>query len=207
MVDPASNASATALPFGAIDFVQFSCRADRIRYLATAFAPFIGGKVLDVGCDQRTLKQLRPDLDYLGIDIGGTPDLRVDLEATDRLPFDDRSFDTVICCDVLEHLDNLHHVFGELVRVARRSVLISLPNCWAAARQRVARGKGKIGHYGLPGTPPADRHKWFFGLTEARDFAVAVASQHQLRIAALRVSEKPRPTLVRLLRRVRRPQL
>jgi hypothetical protein len=92
------------------------------------------------------------------------------------------------------------------VRVAQRHVLISLPNCWTAARQRVTRGKGKIGHYGLPPMRPADRHKWFFGLTEARDFAVAMARQHGLRIVELRVSEKPRPALVRWLRRLRHPQ-
>ena len=78
------------------------------------------------------------------------PDLVIDLEKIERLPFDDASFDAVLCSEVLEHLDNLHAMFGELTRVSRRWILISLPNCWTAARRPVQRGRGAIGHYGLP---------------------------------------------------------
>lgn len=189
-----------------VDLVHFACRADRVRYMTEAFAPFISGRVLEVGCDQRLLKQLHPGLDYVGIDIRGDPDLKIDLEAVDRLPFPDQSFDAVLCSEVLEHLDNLHHAFGELVRVARRYILISLPNCWTAARRRVRRGTGHIGHYGLPPIPPRDRHKWFFCLTEARAFALAVADQYGLRIAQERITEKQRLAPVRLLRRLRHPK-
>ena len=52
---------------------------------------------------------------------------------------------------------------------------------------------------------PPDRHKWFFSLTEARDFLLGMGDQHGLRIADVRVSEKPRPAAVRLARRLRRP--
>jgi SAM-dependent methyltransferase len=189
----------------AIDFVHFSNRAARIRYAAQAFASVLDGKVLDVGCDAGTLKQLRPDLDYLGIDIGGRPDLVIDLERTSYLPFADRSFDTVVCSDVLEHLDTLHRTFAELVRVASRYILVSLPNCWCGARRPLRRGKGAIGHYGLPADRPADRHKWFFGLSEGRRFAESAAARHGLRIVEMRVSEKPRLGVVRALRRLRYP--
>jgi len=191
--------------FAKVDLVRFATRAERIGYAAHTFERFIAGKVLDVGCDMKVLKQLRPDLDYLGIDISGDPDLVIDLEAVARLPFEDRAFDTVVCIEVLEHLNALHRTFAELVRVARRYLLISLPNCWTAARLPVSRGKGSIGHYGLPAAPPSDRHRWFFGLSEARDFAFAVAEQHQLRILGMRVSEKPRPSIVRMLRRLSHP--
>jgi len=30
------------------------------------------------------------------------------------LPTVEKKFDCVLCSDVLEHLDNLHHIFGEL---------------------------------------------------------------------------------------------
>lgn len=188
------------------DLVSFSTRESRMEYLARVFAPVLRGRVLDVGCDRRYLKKLVPALDYVGIDVGGEPDLVVDLEQTPRLPFDDREFDVVVCSEVLEHLDNLHHVFGELVRVSKKHVLISLPNCWTAARRPVARGKGAIGHYGLPSARPMDRHKWFFSLSEAAEFARAQAAQHGLTIAALRVAEKPRPVFVRALRRVAHPR-
>ena len=188
-----------------VDLADFPTRADRIRYLAGRFERVLAGKVLDVGCDQRTLKTLRPDLDYVGIDVGGNPDLTVDLEATARLPFADASFDVVLCSDVLEHLDSLHRTFAELVRVTRKHLLISLPNCWTNARRPVRRGKGAIGHYGLPASPPADRHKWFFGLSEAIRFCEAMAERHALRIVEMRVVEKHRPALVRAARRLRHP--
>ena len=187
------------------DLIDFQTREGRMRYLEQAFHAHLSGKVLDVGCDVRTLAKLRPDLDYVGIDAGGTPDLRIDLEKEPRLPFEDRSFDLVICAEVLEHLDNLHQVFGELVRVTRSKLLVSLPNCWTAARRPLSRGKGSIGHYGLPLARPPDRHKWFFSLGEARDFMQAMAREHKLAIVELRVSEKPRPMIVRALRRLRYP--
>ena len=135
------------------------------------------------------------------------PDLRVNLEAVERLPFDDRAFDTVICCDVLEHLNNLHHMFGELVRVSGRKLVLSLPNCWTAARMRIERGHGEIGLYGLPADPPEDRHKWFFSLTQGQAFLRAMADRHGLKVLDLRATEKPRPGVVRALRRMRHPNI
>lgn len=189
-----------------VDLVDFPSRADRVRFLNTTFGHLLTGRVLDVGCDIGTLRDLRPDLEYVGIDVGGDPDLVVDLERVERLPFGDRSFDAVVCSDVLEHLDNLHGTFVELVRVGRSRIVISLPNCWAAARRPVERGKGRIGHYGLPGERPVDRHKWFFSLAEACRFAVTMADRHGLRIEQIRVSEKVRPGWVRALRRLRHPR-
>lgn len=45
------------------------------------------------------------------------------------LPFPDRSFDVVLCAETLEHLDpdDLTRAAGELRRVARRSVVITVP--------------------------------------------------------------------------------
>ncbi|MBK7643285.1 MAG: methyltransferase domain-containing protein [Planctomycetes bacterium] len=187
------------------DLIDFETREGRMRYLEQAFRTHLEGRVLDVGCDVRTLAKLRPELDYVGVDAGGTPDLTIDLEKSPRLPFEDANFDMVVCAEVLEHLDNLHQIFGELVRVTKKKLLISLPNCWTAARRPLSRGKGGIGHYGLPHERPADRHKWFFSLAEARDFTRAMAQRHGLRILETRVSEKPRPILVRALRRLRHP--
>ncbi len=187
------------------DLIAFEERSDRVRFLERTFHGIVRGRVLDVGCDVRHLKQLRPDLDYIGIDVGGQPDLTIDLEATERLPFGDRDFDLVICSEVLEHLDALHRVFAELVRVSRSKILISLPNCWTAARKPLSRGKGSIGHYGLPLRRPPDRHKWFFSLTEARAFCQSMAEQHGLSVIETRISEKPRPAVVRFLRHMRHP--
>ena len=48
-----------------------------------------------------------------------------------RLPFSDRHVDTVLCSDVLEHLHypiDVELAISEAMRVARRKVLITLPN-------------------------------------------------------------------------------
>ncbi len=185
-----------------VEYGSFPDRSKRSEYIARRFAPLLQGKVLDVGCDLALLRKLLPRAEYTGIDIGGLPDLTINLEKIDQLPFDDRSFDGVICSDVLEHLDNLHHTFGELVRVCRGHIIISLPNNWANARRPVRRGKGSIGHYGLAVDPPPDRHKWFFNLSEAAGFIEGQARKHPVVIEELYAMEKPRLGLLRLVRRL-----
>jgi len=186
-----------------IDAASFSVRANRTRYLAAHFGRFLGGSVLDVGCDMGLLRDmLPPGSSYTGVDIGGNPDIRLNLEEIEALPFGDEAFDVVACTDVLEHLDNLHFIFSELVRVSGRYLIISLPNNWTAARRPIARGSGQIGHYGLPLHPPADRHKWFFNLSEAKAFLEGQAELLSLSIVEMHITEKPRPPVVRGLLRL-----
>ena len=45
-----------------------------------------------------------------------------------KLPFSDKSFDTVLCSEVLEHLDDPNKAVAELKRVARNYVVISVPH-------------------------------------------------------------------------------
>jgi hypothetical protein len=186
-------------------FVSFPTRESRSRFVGARFAPYLTGPVLDVGCFEAPLRSIVGPARYTGIDVAGTPDIKVDLERVDRLPFDDNAFTCVLCIEVLEHLDNLHAIFDELVRVSSRHVIVSLPNCWCDARQPLGRGRGHFGHYGLPLQKPLDRHKWFFSLGEAREFVEGKARQLGLRCQELFVTEKPRPGVVRLLRKLRYP--
>lgn len=189
-----------------LDYVRFVDRDARAHYIVDRFGDLLGGRVLDVGCDRARVRKLLPHLDYTGIDIGGEPDLVLNLEQIDRLPFPDNYFDCVLCSDVLEHLDNIHWVFGQLARVTRAHLIVSLPNNWCCARKRLERGSGSISHYGLPAEPCPDRHKWFFNLSEAAQFVRAQAEKHQLGIQRMIVNEKPRSLITRLLRRVRHPR-
>jgi SAM-dependent methyltransferase len=183
----------------------FPHRLDRSKFIAFHLGRYLSGNVLDVGCDEGHLRQLVPGIRYTGIDVSGKPDLVVDLEAAQRLPLDDRTFDTVLCSDVLEHLDNLHRVFAELVRVTRKHLVISLPNNWTNARRAIERGKGSFAFYGLPPDKPKDRHKWFFGLTEARDFFYAQEQRFPVRVVECFANEKERPAWVVGIRRLRYP--
>jgi SAM-dependent methyltransferase len=159
------------IPFS-ISSASYHSREERSSYVAHKFATILRSPILDVGCFNRTLrKELPQEVEYIGVDLMGEPDIRIDLEK-ERLPFADGEFATVVCTDVLEHLENVHAVFDELCRVSRGNIIISLPNCWhgmwrmLAARHAYTSGK----YYGLPAERPADRHRWFFSANEAMDF-------------------------------------
>ena len=183
-------------------YINFPCRLTRSRFVATRFNEYLNESVLDVGCFEAPLRDLLCSASYTGIDITGRPDLNINLERIDRLPFADSTFTCVLCVDVLEHLDNLHTIFAEIVRVSDRFIIISLPNCWCDARRPLERGKGHFCHYGLPLHKPEDGHKWFFSLTEARQFIEGKAGELHLSIEDMFVTEKPRNRILRFLRRI-----
>lgn len=188
-----------------VEFAAFPTRGSRTEFVATRFEEILKGDVLDVGCFEAPLRTLVTSINYTGIDMAGDPDIRLDIEKIDRLPFSDAAFDCVLCVHVLEHLDNLYTVFDELIRVSRRHVLIGLPNCWRGARRALERGEGSFRHYGLPVPEPADRHKWFFNLSQAMDFLVEKAAEKKLDIAELVITDNPKPALLRWLRQARYP--
>ena len=188
------------------EFIRFETRQDRPRFMAQRFATALAGRVLDVGCDRAVLRDFVGQERYTGIDLSEEADIRQNLMQDGHLPFGDGEWDAVVCLDVLEHLENLHDIFAELVRVARRHVVVSLPNNWCGARLRLERGYGSIAHYGLPLEPPVDRHRWFFGLTEAREFFEGQAQRRGLTIEELVALEAPRPAVVRGLRHARYPK-
>ena len=99
-----------------------------------------GMKILDVGCGPgHYLLSLRnivdPAIDYTGVDIApyylelarkafGDPVKFVEGNIM-RLPFDEKSFDIVICNHVIMHLppENVSKAFGELIRVSKRKTI------------------------------------------------------------------------------------
>ena len=148
----------------------YTSRKERARWIAEKYESFLKGIVLDVGCFNRFLKGYLPDsVEYMGIDIAGNPDRFVDLDK-EGVPFDDNSFDCVVCSDVLEHIENIHSVFDDLIRVSRKYVIISLPNSWSVFKWNILKGGGELKFYGLPLEKPIDRHRWFFNYEQAVRF-------------------------------------
>lgn len=150
----------------------------KFQEMVRAFPKAWDGKVLDVGCRGGQLKNALPKatLNYCGVDLSPPANVVGDLNA--GLPFDAASTDIVVALDVLEHTDDIHGSFSELCRVARRHVLIALPNLYEVGyRVRFLRGQRPSGKYGLPTEPPRDQHRWLFSFHDAREFTHAMADR------------------------------
>jgi len=187
------------------EFIHFKERHQRSEFVAQRFTQYLQQRVADIGCFKAPLRSLLKNCEYIGVDVAGEPDIQLNLDTQDPLPFKDNEFNAVLCIEVLEHLDNLHLIFDELVRISNQYIVVSLPNCWRDARRKIEKGSGDFLHYGLPMQKPIDRHKWFFNSQQAEEFLVFQANKHQLKIAELFVTEKPSFPLLRFFRKLRYP--
>jgi 2-polyprenyl-3-methyl-5-hydroxy-6-metoxy-1,4-benzoquinol methylase len=98
----------------------------------------VRGKILEVGCNWGYCLawvggHAGVDISPLPIEVGKllnpTADLRVG--SAQELPFETKSFDTVMLTEVLEHLEFPGEVFravSETCRVAKSRVLVTMPN-------------------------------------------------------------------------------
>ena len=151
--------------------------SSRAEYSWTKFREYFDGKVLDVGAggSPKYFKAQLGDL-YFSADVSESrnkPDVFIDLES-DKINLESNAYGTVLCFDCLEHCENIHSLFDELLRVSSRYVIVSLPNNWPTFIWSMLKGKNfthKTG-YGLPREAQAKgvRHKWWFNLEEAEGF-------------------------------------
>ncbi len=118
--------------------------------------------VLDVPCGTGRLRGVleRRGMRYVGTDVSATMlaepavthDAALVLADAERLPFAEDSFDVVVCCRLLHHLQDeevMESVVRELVRVSSRMVIASFWDSasWHAWRRRVGlrRNEGPTG--------------------------------------------------------------
>lgn len=155
--------------------IKYDSRKTKANYVYDKYQSILRGNVLDVGAD---VMYLKPYIEsgggrYTGVGFGEKVDQVIDLDKS-PLPFADQSFDTVMSLDVLEHLESIHFVFGELCRVSKSYVIVSLPNPYNGFIRMLRSGDYTSGagikYYNLPPEPPNDRHRWFFSESEARKF-------------------------------------
>mgnify|MGYP001580854460 CR=1 FL=1 len=156
---------------GKIVYESFRPRPqERYLLIKNRFDRFLGGSILDVGSrDATSQKILGPGCQLIDKNNPNLPPFDWEKEA---LPYPDNSFDSVVCLDVLEHINELHRSFEDLLRVSRKHVIISLPNCWRKMFKQMLNGRGTQASYGLPPEAPMDRHRWFFNPEEIEEFLV-----------------------------------
>lgn len=174
----------------------YGSRDSRNKFIANTFPSYLSSSVINIGGggEKNLLKYIQPS-EYIELDIAGDPDVLVDLDKDYPLPVLQRRADTVVCTDVLEHLDELHRVFKELLRISNKYVIISVPNALTEVRSYLKRrvykgGAGIAGHsvgrfskfYGLPRYKPSDRHRWFFSYTEAENFFHGLADELEYKV-------------------------
>jgi ubiquinone/menaquinone biosynthesis C-methylase UbiE len=115
---------------------------DTEEYASTKLIDFAdlnaGKKILDLGCATGEYSNNLKSMGYecIGVDINPeyvekTCKKGIDAYVMkgDDLQFPDNSFDTVLLFEVLEHVDNPYNVLKEAKRVAKKNILITVPNC------------------------------------------------------------------------------
>ena len=96
-----------------------------------------GRKVLDLGCatGNYMLELSKRGYECVGVDVNpayveiATKRGLAAYVVDDKLPFPDKSFDSVIMFEVVEHLPDPIVVLSEARRVARKNIILSVPNC------------------------------------------------------------------------------
>jgi glycosyltransferase involved in cell wall biosynthesis len=120
------------------------------------------GSILDVGCGEGVVTARLADVSratVVGIDIGddvlrvewaSRKNERVSFQAASayELPFEDDSFDCVCALEVLEHLERPRDALAEISRVARHTVLLSVPRepLWRALHVIAGRDLRQLGN-------------------------------------------------------------
>jgi ubiquinone/menaquinone biosynthesis C-methylase UbiE len=123
------------------------------RRLAETVRNIPAQSILDAGCGEgETLERLRDLLPPVVVGFDLNPDSvayaaqrfpkgTFTVENVYHLPYPDQNFDLVLCLEVLEHLERPTDALRELARVARMSIVVSVPNEPWFQLGNLARGK------------------------------------------------------------------
>jgi ubiquinone/menaquinone biosynthesis C-methylase UbiE len=125
--------------YGSTHPVERALMRGFLRAVTTFYDKASPATVLEVGCGEGRLAQhlvgrkIRParfvacDLELRAIAPGLDPLIELREASIYELPFEDASFDLVVCCEVLEHVTDPARGLREVARVARRGAIVSTP--------------------------------------------------------------------------------
>lgn len=107
-------------------------------FKAKIVAKFAGDSVLDIGCNDGELVNYLNSIgkSAVGIDIDEKliseaknkyPRIEFKVASAESIPYGNDSFDTCVAWNVLEHLEDDRAGFNEMMRVARKNVILTVP--------------------------------------------------------------------------------
>jgi len=98
---------------------------------------YLSGKLLDIGCGTKQYKDILAPIvsEHVGVDYSETLHgiENADIVATAYdIPVDDGSYDSVLCTEVIEHLEEPEKAFEEIIRVLKPGgyALVTNPFIW-----------------------------------------------------------------------------
>lgn len=127
--DPPRRRRTPSVPFFYPDWLVLR---DLSRDIARSLQAYATGRLLDVGCGEKPYRGLASGVqEWVGFDDPSNPAADVHGHAQ-ALTFDDSSFDTVLCTQVVEHVRDPEAVIAECARVLRPggALIISAPQYW-----------------------------------------------------------------------------
>lgn len=100
---------------------------------------YLKGRLMDLGCGERPYRLIYDEFceDSIGVDVETCihDQKLVDIFASaDDMPFENASFDTILCTNVLEHVANMEKAFSEISRVIKSGgyLIMSVPFLYPA---------------------------------------------------------------------------
>jgi SAM-dependent methyltransferase len=101
-----------------------------------AYAPSLKGRLLDVGCGTEPYRELFTVSAYIGLDIDSPVSRQRNIADYfydgEKFPFENASFDSVLCNEVLEHVFNPDEFIREIARILKPGgkILLTVPFVW-----------------------------------------------------------------------------
>ena len=98
-------------------------RANRV---VAILKPHISGSTLDVGCWNGDVANRLDHHPIIGLDVADPPQPQIEVKKFDGryIPFDDREFDTVVCCTALHHAEDQASLLLEMKRTGKQLVIL-----------------------------------------------------------------------------------
>ncbi len=165
----------------------------RINTVIKAIRNQAAGRVLEVGCGAGHVLERVPRGEIVGIDLSNHMVKRTRerlknkkvfvLQANaDHLPFQKGVFDSVICTEVLEHVEHPDQILGEILRVARPTahIALSVPNEKLINRVKdwiIRMGLGGLFFKGEYNVPERMDDEWHLHVFDLKDLIRQLSSK------------------------------